>query len=283
MKRNILIPTDFSDNAWNALNYAVHLYKDEACSFYIMNAFQVFDFPSEILLPMNPVEERFRIAREHSERNLQKILDGLEVRSDNPHHEFHTISIYNRLLAAVREVLAEKQIDLIVMGTRGEGGHTIKEFGSNAVEVMENIRQCPILAIPKKASVYLKGGKKEIVFSTNFRTPYSREDLAFLLRAAELYKAEIRVLHIQEGGGLTEEQQRNRELLEENLKEVRHGFHILTHVKVAPGIHSFVESRGSDLLAMIYKKPGFFGSIFSAPMVEKMNERQGVPLLVLPL
>ncbi len=281
MKRHILIPTDFSANAWNALNYAVHLLKDEACSFYIMNAYQVFDFPSEILLPMNPVEERFRIAREYSERNLQKILDELEVRTDNPKHEFHSISIYNRLLNAVREVMEDQKIDIIVMGTRGEGGSIVREFGSNAVELMENIRQCPILAIPQKANVFVKGGKKEIVFSTNLKTPYQKEKLDILLATAELYKAEIRLLHIQENGGLSEEQQQNRQLLEEILKDVPHSFHILTHVKVAPGIQSFVESRGSDLLAMFHKKPHFFNSIFRLPMVEKMNERQGVPLLVL--
>ena len=70
MKRNILIPTDFSENAWNALNYAVHLYKEDECSFYLLNAYQVFDFPSEILLPLNSTEQRFQIARKNSEKGL---------------------------------------------------------------------------------------------------------------------------------------------------------------------------------------------------------------------
>lgn len=263
------------------MNYAVHLFKGEDCKFFILNAYQVFDFPSEILLPLNPVEERFRIAREHSEKNLSKLLNQLQVRSDNPLHEFETISSYNRLLNAVKEVLEENRIDLIVMGTRGEGNHTIKEFGSNAVEVMENIRQCPVMAIPQKASVFVKGGKKEIVFSTNLKTQYNEKDLEFLIETARLFNAEIRVLHIQENKTLTKMQLKNKKILEENLKDVPHGFHTLTHVKVAPGIHSFIESRGSDMLAMIHKKHSFFNSIFSVPMVEQMNHRQSIPLLVM--
>jgi len=39
MKRKILLPTDFSKNAWNAMTYAIELYKDEVCEFYILNTF----------------------------------------------------------------------------------------------------------------------------------------------------------------------------------------------------------------------------------------------------
>ncbi|MEJ2113114.1 MAG: universal stress protein [Flavobacteriaceae bacterium] len=39
MRRKILLPTDFSKNAWHAINYALELYKDENCDFYILNAF----------------------------------------------------------------------------------------------------------------------------------------------------------------------------------------------------------------------------------------------------
>jgi len=39
MKRKILLPTDFSNNSWLAINYGMQLFKDEACDFYLLNAF----------------------------------------------------------------------------------------------------------------------------------------------------------------------------------------------------------------------------------------------------
>ena len=39
MKRKILLPTDFSNNSWLAINYALQLFKNEACDFYLLNAF----------------------------------------------------------------------------------------------------------------------------------------------------------------------------------------------------------------------------------------------------
>ena len=39
--KHILLPTDFSTNARNAIDYAIYLFEKEECTFYIMNAFQV--------------------------------------------------------------------------------------------------------------------------------------------------------------------------------------------------------------------------------------------------
>ena len=41
MKKKILIPTDFSKNAWGAISYAIDLFKNEACEFYILNAYDI--------------------------------------------------------------------------------------------------------------------------------------------------------------------------------------------------------------------------------------------------
>ena len=38
--KKILIPIDFSENAINAINYALALFKDEFCKFYILHAYQ---------------------------------------------------------------------------------------------------------------------------------------------------------------------------------------------------------------------------------------------------
>lgn len=137
------------------------------------------------------------------------------------------------------------------------------------------------MAIPPKANVFVRGNRKEIVFSTNFKTPYQPQDLKFLLETAKLIDADIRILHIQENEHLSEQQQENKQRISEYLRGVRHSFHSLSHTKVAAGIHNFMQSRGSDMLAMIHKKHSFFNSIFSTPLVEQMNSKQEFPLLVL--
>lgn len=49
MKR-ILLPTDFSENSWNAIQYAMELYKEDVCTFYLLNAYTPM-----LIEPVNPM------------------------------------------------------------------------------------------------------------------------------------------------------------------------------------------------------------------------------------
>ena len=37
--KKVLLPTDFSDNAWNAITYALDLLKDESCEFFLLHTY----------------------------------------------------------------------------------------------------------------------------------------------------------------------------------------------------------------------------------------------------
>ena len=58
MTKRILIPTDFSKNAWTAVEYALELYKREQVVFYFLNSYED-----------SPLEN----ADELSEKGLEKI------------------------------------------------------------------------------------------------------------------------------------------------------------------------------------------------------------------
>ena len=48
--KHILLPTDFSDNSWNAITYAIQLFKDEACVFFILNTYTPIIYNVEYVL-----------------------------------------------------------------------------------------------------------------------------------------------------------------------------------------------------------------------------------------
>ena len=47
MKKKILVPTDFSKNAWTALVYACDLFKERECEFYIVNVYHARGYALE--------------------------------------------------------------------------------------------------------------------------------------------------------------------------------------------------------------------------------------------
>jgi len=279
MKKKILLATDFSKNAWNAIVYALELYKETECDFYILNSFTATEYLTDSLMVPEPGQDAYEDAKAESEDGLTEVSRMITFREENnSKHNFTCISKFDNLLKAINEIVEEKDIELVVMGTKGETNSFSLLFGSNAVDVMEKIRNCPVLVIPEEAdSVY----PKEIVFPTNYKTHIKRHELNHLVEIVKISKASIKILHIAEGKELDEQQINNQKLLQEYFEEIDYSFHLLSHMERSSAINCFVESRESDMIVFINKKHTFFGSIFSQPLVKNITYHTKVPVLVL--
>ncbi|TYP74255.1 universal stress protein [Aquimarina intermedia] len=278
MKKKILLPTDFSMNAWNAIKYAIELYKNQQCEFYILNTFNATGYALDSMMVPEPGERIYEELKEKSDKGLAKILERLGMREENPNHEYIPISQFNTLLEAIRDTVEMKDIEMIVMGTQGATNASNVIYGSNTVLVMEKIRNCPVLAIPKEVSFK---EPKEIVFPSSLKTHVKRRELDFLIDIAKYNNSSIRVLHVTDKEKLTPEQENNKQLLEEYFDGLEYSFHTLHNIDIKSALSCFVESRQSDMITFINKKHTFFGSILSRPMVKDLGYHSKIPVLAL--
>ena len=279
MKRKILLPTDFSKNAWHAITFASELYKKDHCDFCILNVFSATGNVIDSLINMEPGSEIYETAKLDSENGLAKVLDMLAFMDyKNSKHQFKPISTFNSVVEAIKNIVEEKDIEMIVMGTKGHTGSRTKVFGSVAVNVMEKIRNCPVIVVPKTAKLELP---KEIVFPTSYKTHLKRRELNYLIDLAKKCDASIKVLHIATEKQLSEKQLNNKKLLEEYFEDISYSLHTLTHIDIPTAINCFVESRESDMIAFINKKHMFFGSMLTHPLIKEIGYDSKVPLLVM--
>lgn len=278
MKKKILLPTDFSNNAWNAIEYAMELYKSEACDFYILNAFNATGYALESMMVPEPGEKLYEEAKKKSEQGLAKILERVTFRDEYPKHKFFMVSQFNSLLEAIKDIVDKQDIQMIIMGTKGSTDAVDVVFGSNTVMVMEKSRNCPVMAIPENARYT---DLKEIVFPTDFKMNFKQRELLDIIEVAKMSKAAIRILYASDGDPLNEEQENNKKLLEEYFEELTRTFHTLTNLDAPSAVRCFVESRESDMIVFFNRKHSFFGSIFSKPMVKSLGRYSKVPVLAL--
>jgi nucleotide-binding universal stress UspA family protein len=279
MKRRILLPTDFSDNALQAINYALELHKDEACIFYLLNVFYVDSNNIESIMKMEQEGELYETAKTTSLRGLDKLLNILAFgENGNLKHSFQTISLCNYPYEAIKTVVKKKDIELIVMGTRGKTNSFSKVYGSVALSVMENISNCPVIVVPQLAKLNLP---KEIVFPTSFKSDFKKHDLNYLMDITKTCDASIKILHIMVDDKLSDKQMATKTQLEDYFVDVNHSFHFLRNMSVAAAINCFVESRESDMVAFITKKHTFFASIINQPLVKRIAYDSKVPILVM--
>lgn len=278
MDKRILLPTDYSKNALNAIRYALDLYKDVHCDFYFLNVFHASGYSLDSLMVAEEGERHYKAAKLESQKGMERLMEVLRLHPENDKHRFHTICTFNSLLVAVEEVLKAKDIDIIVMGTKGITDSSNTILGTNTVGIMEKITQCPVVAVPASFSF---SPPKEIVFPTDYKTPFRRKELNYMFEIAKMHNSSIRVLHIEKEAKLNAGQENNKALLADMMEGIDFGFHTLTKIKISQGLEAFVESRGSDMIAFLNRKHRFFSSILSNPLIKEIGYDSKIPILVL--
>lgn len=280
MKR-ILLPTDFSENAWNATEYALQLFAGQPCTFYFLNTYTPSIPSSRFMMPTSPNSRLEEMSRVNSEKGLEKVVNRARELSDNPDHVFDCISSFNLLVEEVNHIVEERDIDLIVTGTKGASGMEEVFMGSNTVRIIKSIKKCPILAIPQ---YFLFAKPKEIAFATDFRRFYSQSELKPLLELAAQFEAVIRIVYVQhEIRPLNEVQEFNLKMLRKFLGDQEHFIHTVSELaSVSQTLELFTQQLGIHLLALLNYPHSYVERVTHEPIVKRTAFHTQIPLLVIP-
>ena len=102
--KQILLLTDFSDNALNANKYALHLFENETCTFHILNVHKMGSFTSDDLM-RSPKESIYQSITKVPREKLDTLVDGLKKEFNNPNHTFQTHIDFDVFIDAVRQAV----------------------------------------------------------------------------------------------------------------------------------------------------------------------------------
>ncbi len=279
--KHILIPTDFSENAWNATLYARALFKNDKCKFYLLNVYTPAISSSRFLAANSDGGVLKDAAHMHSERGLQALLERIEKTDVNPVHSFKTISSFSLLVDEIKKTIENHGIDLIVTGMTGASGIDHVFMGSHTVRMIKSIKNCPILVVPRHFDFVAPA---EIAFATDFNRFYSQPELQPLIDMANAFDAVIRIVHVQyEITALTELQQFNLGMLRKYLKNVEHYVHTISELNsVSKTLEKFTTRLNVHLLAMLNYPHSYIERITREPIVDRVAFHTSIPLLVIP-
>jgi nucleotide-binding universal stress UspA family protein len=277
--KNVLLPTDFSENSWNAIKYALDFHEKIPCNFFLLHVNRL----SNVVLsdaPYLPTQDVIEdVYTKPSKAQLNKLLKRIEAyQIQNKKHKFYTISDYNFFVESIREHVEEKNINLIVMGTKGASGLRKVIIGSNTGDIITKV-PCTTLVVPENA-IYSK--IEEIAFPTDFSLQYNINTLEPLLKIIQDNEAALRVVHIsKKPTDLNRDQIKNKDLLEDYFHANTHSFHFLTNKKIEAAVQCFVESRNIDMMTMVAKNLNYFQQILFHSKVEEISYHINIPFLVL--
>jgi nucleotide-binding universal stress UspA family protein len=162
--KQILVPTDFSENAQHALSYATELAKRCSAKLHLLHTPVI---PTYLLMDLSysPGPEAVTRILNESQDALDQQAKGLAASG----LEYFTVIREGTVHEVIRDYAREHDVDLVVVGTHGRGGVSKLMYGSVTERVIKTVHT-PIIIIPPE------GGKMpgSIVVAYDFSAPAKR-------------------------------------------------------------------------------------------------------------
>ncbi|MGN6533521.1 MAG: universal stress protein [Ginsengibacter sp.] len=271
MMKNILVPVDFSDASFNAVNYAAFLANAFKVPLTLVHAYKTVSAFDEVPRTKAPLPKD---AESEDEKFLKEEMKGIvkrfTVKIDSIVKKGNAVNI-------IREVAEKQHPDLIVMGMKGKG-ESNSRFGSTTT-AMINETSVPLLIIPKKATYETI---ECITVASDFRHEKLLSHFPILQKIMERFVPFIQVLNVQKKNSrLTPKFIADKMSLDLMWERYNHSFDIIEGDDIEEGIDKFLKSHPTDLLVMIARKRNFITKITQPSHSAKMTYQTAIPLLVL--
>ena len=273
---HIILPSDFSDNAWKAMSYAANLYHNTPCKFHILNTYSLntaYAGTGGVYIEIDP-----EFASKESEKQLAHLLEQFK---DLDHHklsEFETKSNYGAVIVAIQNL--EEELDstpIIIMGTRGAFGVGKYFFGTTASSA---IKRCvsPVICVPKQANL---GTPKSILFAMDDLIISSKNEIEPLIELAQQWDSKIATIHVAGSEKETTDKTTEEIVSEHYLNQIEHTYKTIPGDNIEDELMRFAKANEIDLIALIKRDQGFWNNFFQTSLAESMSFYSQIPLLVL--
>jgi len=267
--KKILVPSDFSSAANNALLYAATIAEQYGAEIHIFHAFTIPVLTARgnpVLTDPNVAQANRQIAEEMLEKT-KKIVSGRNLIKLNS----TAIPIYWQMELA--EVIHHQQADLIIMGTTGASDLKKIFLGSNAARVIQ-ISSRPVLAVPEQAklSEHIKIG---LAYDGLEIKEFGK--LSIINSLKNTLNASIYVFQI------IEDKQSPSPYLSELINFLSGAQKdYIYESEIESAILKYIELNHLDILVMIPKPHGFIHNMINGSITKRIAYKIPVPLLAIP-
>lgn len=270
--KTILVPTDFSKCANNAMMYALEIAARTDRSITVLYVV----YPNEGV--DNNMYDAFFV-----DNYVQQRLDGMKIWvkkfTRSPHLKDVKIQIECRIgfpVSTISQTATELGASLIVMGTTGASGLRGILLGSVAGGVI-SATKTPTFVVPTKA-VFRNAAR--FAFATDFRLPVSQESLRFMREMLNLQHTGLNIVHVVSEPHKQPDHQ-NEAALSKKLGSIPHNFHYLHDINVVHTIHNFLESTDCNGLVVVAHEHSLMHKLFAKSVSRSLAHHTTVPILVL--
>ena len=270
MKR-ILVPTDFSEYAENALKVAALIAKKNNCEIFLLHLLELPNQMNDAVIGGSSIPEVMLFIKKANE-TLQKIkekpyLNGISINASVQ---------FERAFSGILSFNKKNEIDLIVMGSHGTSGIEEVLIGSNTEKVVR-LSEIPVLVIKKNIRNFKFNN---FVFASDFseetKRPFNK-----MIEFAKIFNANLHLVLI-----CTPNSFKTTKTSEEIMKKFIASFEIENYstqiyndVNIESGIINFTSSIDADLIGLCTHGRTGFAHFFNGSISEDLVNHTVKPVI----
>jgi len=269
--KTIIVPTDFSDIAINAMNYAVELARQTGCSILLFHAYQVPVSMTDVPIVLVSVEE----LQKNADTKMAEIKKSLEQMTGG------SIKIYAETklgdtVDELEEACNHIKPFAVVMGTKGATGLERVLFGSTTLTTIKHINWPVIIVPPNKKYSSIK----KIGFACDFNKVVESTPTDLIKDFVKELHAELYVLNVDHNNvHFKPDTPEQSVLLHTLLEDLNPKYYFIEDENIEAGINKFADDNDLDLVITIPKKHKLLESLFKKSHTRQLVFESHVPIM----
>ncbi len=281
----ILVPIDFSDYAFNALNYAVKLGEEIPSEITLAHCFPEILDEGDLEVPegTNDMGKIIQQKRESERIAIEDIIEKTKAGFNKSQRKNITLKLFFEIGYAediILKLSSELSPDVIVMGTKSKS-ETIKELLGSVTSDVIRKAQVPVLTIPTESNIDLNR-INNILFITDF----SDTDYKSLHKLVLLISPFNTLIHCIKVNASTpdkwdkDKMSKFSEYCASTYRNHRIETGILYGENFINTLDKFIKDNSIDIITMTRKKRYIISSLFHPSITRKILFHTNIPLLV---
>lgn len=271
----ILIPTDFSDQAQNALKVAAQIAQKTNSEIHLLHMLEIPSQMSDAITNAMPIPEIMLF--------IQKAKEKIETLKEEPYLNNLIVKDTIKFEKASQGILSyskEHDINLIIMGTHGTSG--MKEFmiGSNTEKVVR-LSNADVMVVKEEIISF---HPSHIVFASDFseeiKKPFQK-----IVDFANLFGSKLHLVIICSPNSFktTAVAQQIMQDFISNFEIKNFSTHIYNDITVEKGIINFSNQIDADLISLCTHGRTGLSHFFTGSISEDLANHASKPLIVFQL
>ncbi|AUP78920.1 universal stress protein [Flavivirga eckloniae] len=240
--KKILVPTDFSTQAENALKVAALLAKKHHCEIYLLH---ILEMPIQQVDPLSSYNNLPEAV--YFMKLAHKQFEELKAKAYLKDLKLHETVEFHEIFKGVFHVCKKHDIDLVIMGSNGVSGLREMLIGSNTEKVVRT-SETPVLVVKNEHETFKIN---DFVFASDFKDE-SKATFEKAIYFANILKAKMHLLMVNTPNKfITSAKSKDRmKTFVEGFGFSNYTINVYNDISIEKGIMNFSQSINADLIGM---------------------------------